>query len=144
MPIYPKEFIKAKLLHGYIFDIIASVIVSVIYLFLNFSISNALIILIVSVIASSPFIILGLLIELKYPKLNWDNPQKAVKQNMNTVIIMFGDMGFIAALCFIALTYIESSLAAYSFIISVSLILSLIFINWLFKYAEKRFYEIEI
>jgi ABC-2 type transport system permease protein len=144
MPIYPKEFIEAKLLHGYVFDVIASVMISVIYLFFDFSILNALIILIISIIASSPFIILGLLIELKYPKLNWDNPQKAVKQNMNAVIIMFGNMGFIAALCLISFKFIKSPLAAYSFILSVSLILSLIFINWLFRYAEKRFYEIEI
>ncbi len=30
----------------------------------------------------------GMLIDLNFPKLNWDNEQKAVKQNMNVMINM--------------------------------------------------------
>jgi len=36
---------------------------------------------------------LGLYVDLLRPKLNWDNEQAAVKQNLNIIILMFGSMG---------------------------------------------------
>lgn len=35
---------------------------------------------------------IGILLELRFPKLNWDNEEKAVKQNMNFMMVMFGSM----------------------------------------------------
>lgn len=35
---------------------------------------------------------IGLLVDLSFPKLQWDNEQRAVKQNMNVLIVMF--LGF--------------------------------------------------
>lgn len=34
----------------------------------------------------------GILIDINFPKLQWENEQKAVKQNVNVVIMMFGGM----------------------------------------------------
>jgi ABC-2 type transport system permease protein len=44
----------------------------------------------------------GILIDLKSPKLNWDNEQKAVKQNFNLLFNMF--FGIIVAVGAIVLT----------------------------------------
>ncbi len=45
--------------------------------------------------------ILGLLVDAAMPKLNWDTEQKAVKQNFNGVIAIFGSMGIGALVVFI-------------------------------------------
>lgn len=41
-----------------------------------------------SVIGTIFSIFLGIIIDLNYPKLNWDNEQRAVKQNFNVLVIM--------------------------------------------------------
>jgi len=43
---------------------------------------------------------LGLLIDLAKPKLEWDNEQAAVKNNMNVLIMVFGGMGLTAGIGF--------------------------------------------
>ncbi|MGE5627731.1 MAG: putative ABC transporter permease subunit [Solirubrobacterales bacterium] len=35
----------------------------------------------------------GIIIDVSFPKLNWDTEQKAVKQNLNGTILIFGSMG---------------------------------------------------
>jgi ABC-2 type transport system permease protein len=45
--------------------------------------------------------ILGLLIDVAMPKLNWDTEQKAVKQNLNGLIAIFGSMGLSALIIFL-------------------------------------------
>lgn len=45
--------------------------------------------------------ILGLIVDIAMPKLNWDTEQKAVKQNFNGVIAMFGSMGLSALIVFL-------------------------------------------
>ena len=50
----------------------------------------------------------GLLIDLHFPKLNWDNAYKAVKQNLNVVIHIVLNM-FLAAVVFLALFRSERS-----------------------------------
>jgi ABC-2 type transport system permease protein len=44
--------------------------------------------------------VLGLIIDVAMPKLNWDTEQKAVKQNFNGVIAIFGSMGLGALMVF--------------------------------------------
>ncbi|UZQ49660.1 transporter [Clostridium kluyveri] len=47
-----------------------------------------IIIILLSVIGTIFSIFLGIIIDLNYPKLNWDNEQRAVKQNFNVLISM--------------------------------------------------------
>jgi ABC-2 type transport system permease protein len=45
--------------------------------------------------------IIGLIVDVAMPKLNWDTEQKAVKQNFNGVIAIFGSMGLGALIVFL-------------------------------------------
>jgi ABC-2 type transport system permease protein len=49
-----------------------------------------------------PIAYISLLIETKRPLLVWDNPQRAVKQNMNVVISMLICMAYVIVLGFAA------------------------------------------
>lgn len=46
------------------------------------------VVILLSVIGTVFSIFLGIFIDLNYPKLNWDNEQRAVKQNFNVIISM--------------------------------------------------------
>ncbi|MBN2285151.1 MAG: hypothetical protein JXI43_01790 [Tissierellales bacterium] len=51
---------------------------------------------ILGLISAIPIVLVGLLIDISRPYLTWDNPQRAVKQNMN-VLISMGLCGLITA-----------------------------------------------
>ncbi|MFL0269129.1 putative ABC transporter permease subunit [Candidatus Clostridium radicumherbarum] len=89
MPISYGKQIAAKLLSAIMLNligvgllIIAAMVIFIppVYLLLQ------LIVIAILVVLFSAF--LGILIDLTYPKLDWDNEQRAVKQNMNVIITM--------------------------------------------------------
>lgn len=89
MPISYGKQIAAKLLSAIMLNligagllIIAAMVIFIppVYLLLQ------LIVIAILVVLCSAF--LGILIDLTYPKLDWDNEQRAVKQNMNVIITM--------------------------------------------------------
>lgn len=47
-------------------------------------------------ISGVPFVFIGLLIDLYNPQLKWENPQRAVKQNLNVVVMMGIGSGYVA------------------------------------------------
>ncbi|WP_333887801.1 transporter [Clostridium sp.] len=59
-----------------------------------------IIILLLSVIGTIFSIFLGMIIDLNYPKLNWDNEQRAVKQNFNVLWSMLSGSLIIGILIF--------------------------------------------
>lgn len=90
LPVSYYKVVYAKLLTGFVISLIGFILILfVAKLLFNFSI----IILFLSIILSVPGIIFtsqaGLLLDINYPKLNWDNEYKPVKQNMNVVINIF-------------------------------------------------------
>jgi ABC-2 type transport system permease protein len=144
MPISPKEFILPKLVHGFIFVIIASVISCLLGLVVaKLPLINCIVAFIISILLSLPLLIIGMLIELKWPKLNWDNPTKAMKQNVNVVIITFGQMIVLVLIGFIITNVAASPLYTYLGLGFVAIILTLILYKILIGYANKRYYEIE-
>lgn len=89
VPISYGKQIAAKLLSAIMLNligagllIIAAMVIFIppVYLLLQ------LIVIAILVVLCSAF--LGILIDLTYPKLDWDNEQRAVKQNMNVIITM--------------------------------------------------------
>lgn len=86
--------------------------------------------------------ILGLIVDVAMPKLNWDTEQRAVKQNFNGVIAIFGSMGLGALIIFLG---VQLHL---SFVISAVLV-PLVFAAadlWLYRilvsYGSKRLEEL--
>jgi ABC-2 type transport system permease protein len=69
------------------------------------------------------------------PKLNWDNEQRAVKQNMNLVFNMLLGMGA-AGIAVVFLIFVSSSMIVTSLVFIIGLLAA----NFgLYKLLEKRF-----
>jgi ABC-2 type transport system permease protein len=143
MPISPWEFVIPKLIHGGLFVVLASVISCIFgYVFLKLHLLNIFFAFVMSIAVSMPILIVGLLLELKWPKLDWDNLAKAMKQNVNVVIIMFGSIFILVILGVLTVSIIKTPLYAYVFIIMLSGLASACLYALLLKYSNKRFYEI--
>jgi ABC-2 type transport system permease protein len=56
---------------------------------------------------------LGMLIDLAKPKLVWDNEQRAVKQNVNSVILIFGGMFLAAVIGVVGGIFLKTPLTAF-------------------------------
>jgi ABC-2 type transport system permease protein len=89
MPISYGKQIAAKLLSAIMLNLIGVglLIIAVMVIFIPpVYLLLQLIVIAILVVLFSAF--LGILIDLTYPKLDWDNEQRAVKQNMNVIITM--------------------------------------------------------
>lgn len=93
IPLSFKDQIKARMLPGFILSAI-SVFITLALSFYYIGFIPELIFtgLIVSILGVLLTTFTGMLLDLKFPKLNWDTEEKAVKQNLNFVAVMFGSM----------------------------------------------------
>lgn len=145
LPIDPMKFINAKLIHGFIFSIIGSLMGGILGLYiLKLSFGSFLFALVISLLLQIPFLQLGLLCELKWPYLIWDNPQKPMKQNPNAIVVTLTTMFGMPAAIFFAIKFIESSTLIYLIFTIIPLVLAVLLQIFILKYAVKRFYEIEV
>ena len=92
----------AKVFSGVFISYIGVLLVFIVgEIILRFSAVTLLIMLIISPIAVLYPNLLGIIIDLINPKLKWDSEQKAVKQNLNGIITMFGGAAIIGGMIFL-------------------------------------------
>lgn len=89
LPISYREQILAKVLLGIIVSIVSDILILIVGTIV-FKINFLMIIMlaITSIIGIIFYSFLGIFIDLKFPKLDWDNEAKAVKQNFNGLIVI--------------------------------------------------------
>jgi ABC-2 type transport system permease protein len=81
---------------------------------------------ILSAVALVPISAVGIYIDLKRPKLIWNNPQEAIKQNFNVVIAML--LGFVLVSVFAAIGYFITTFGLNTFaVFGIMLIIILAF-----------------
>ena len=94
LPIDAKKYIRSKLLFSYLIMgpvmIIASVVACII---IKANWIDFICILLVPQVAALLYSLIGLLLNLKFYNLEWDNPTQAVKQGANIVLPMLIDFG---------------------------------------------------
>lgn len=96
LPVSFERQINAKVFAGIIVSLIGTVMMlGVAVLLVRVPVYFLVLVFIVSVLSIVFSNYLGILIDLNYPKLNWDNEQKAVKQNLNVLINML--LGIVVA-----------------------------------------------
>ena len=99
VPVSAQEQLKGKFLNGFWPPAILCVFNAVFFAFFaSMPFINALIALSYSLVASAAFTYISMIPDVVKPKLKWNNPQEAIKQNTNAVIIMFVIMAIIIAL----------------------------------------------
>jgi len=148
IPVSYKTQAAAKFLHSLAVPSIGLLFSSAVLLFyLKISIvlfAPAVILALVGVVV---FTALGMIIDLSRPRLDWETPQKAVKNNPNVVVTMFLEIGFIIGvgfLCKLFFSWKLNSLVIYLSLLGVLLIIAFGLVHYLFASAPRKYESIAI
>ncbi|AJA47642.1 hypothetical protein CPAST_c15670 [Clostridium pasteurianum DSM 525 = ATCC 6013] len=119
IPVPYRDQIIAKVLIGIMVSITA-VVIMLITGAIVFKISSLMLIMlfIISVIGTIFYSFLGIFIDLKFPKLDWDNEAKAVKQNFNGIIVTLALL-FISAFTSLICIFLNINLIISFFILLI-------------------------
>jgi ABC-2 type transport system permease protein len=115
------------------------------YFILALPFLSLLLVLILGVMGSLPILLFGLLLDLNRPLLNWDNPQKAVKNNMNVLFTLFAGMayaGLLIGLSMAAGFFISDGLG-YGIFAAVSVAMTVLFWRIIQRQLEKKLLKFE-
>lgn len=123
LPIRPVDLIKAKFIHGAFFGFVASIIVGVLLLYLNVPFYIIFLSFVIGNLYLFVIYLVGIILELNWPKLVWDNPQKPMKQNVNAVFIIFINFALIGINYLITKNISQTILILAFFIIPIILLL---------------------
>lgn len=147
MPVSYNDQINARLLSHIILSVILIVACSIsVIAVTGLNIFSLLAALLLGLIASMPTAYISLIIDTKRPLLVWDNPQRAVKQNMNVVISMLICMAYIiilGAVGFFSVRLFGIS-TAIGIVFAVCILLTIVFDRITRKKFENWFMQIEI
>lgn len=89
LPVEARLLVRVKLLFSLAFAALGAVLVSgILYLVLHLPPTYLLIVFILGLLSSWPVAALGLMVDLSYPRLDWVDPQQAMKGNFNGLIAM--------------------------------------------------------
>ena len=148
IPISPREQVAAKFLHSYLIALLgigASTIVLAGMLRLG---AGALLPAVgLALAAAITLTAVGMIIDLLRPLLDWTNPQKAIKQNLNVLFAFLADIGILVLLGFLAAFLGKIGLSGNIKLIvlfAVLLVLAVVSAKILVKLADRRYREIEV
>jgi len=144
LPVKAETFLLAKLAHGLIFAVLGSFIgVGLIALVLKLDFLDIIAGLAVSLSLSSLLNMGGLWLDTANPRLSWDNPIAAMKQNPNAVIAILGSMGLMGGVGWLVF---KLSMGSGAFALWFGLVPALVFVILLSlfpRFAEKRLAAME-
>ncbi|HOE09290.1 MAG TPA: hypothetical protein PLV89_10515 [Treponemataceae bacterium] len=154
LPIPVKTLLTAKIGHAMIYAVFALLLIGIPSLILlhfeELHISSANIILIMSctvLLSMSLCFLMHLLdiwIDTARPKLNWETPTSAFKQNLNSVISVFLSMGLIILLAVLAIFVLKKTMITLILLSCVILIGDIILWRVYVRWAEKRLAAMEV
>ena len=126
IPVEPMTIINAKVVLGIIFGFVPCLLITIILLALG--LMNVLDFILINIPLFLFIVVtnyIGIYIDLRRPKLEWENETVAVKQNTNTIIYMFLDWALTMIIVAFGVILIFIRIPAFV----ASLILSLIFLG---------------
>jgi ABC-2 type transport system permease protein len=148
IPVSPWEQVVAKFLHSYLVSIMGIVAASVVIIvFLHLKAVLLIAAMGLALITIALLTAIGMMIDLARPLLDWTNPQKAIKQNLNVLLATLADIGILTLAFFGARFMIKARLTDGVIIGALSSGMALLaaLSYWaLLKFAEKRYREVEI
>lgn len=142
IPMNYMTIVMSKILCSMLFSSIGIILLlGVLGVVLGIGIKIILLSLVISIFGMVLSSIIGITIDLNYPKLNWDSEQKAVKQNLNMVI----GMGISIALAFITIKTISAfkldGVFAFTFIVVMYFVITVLFYLYLRRNLDRLFEE---
>lgn len=144
IPLSFRKQIQAKLISAYIFGGVGNIFVLIaanVLFPLNIAINTT--ILALSLVAIIPIIESGLLIDIFHPKLDWDNEQKAVKQNLNVIWSMLAAILIGACIIYMVIRFFQSLAAAAAFMFCCFGLLALVFYYLLMTRGIELYQKLE-
>ena len=147
IPVAPREQAAAKFLHSYMIAMLGVVTASVVAaIVLHLKAVHLAAAAGLALVAGVLLTAVGMIIDLARPLLDWTNPQKAIKQNLNVLLALLADIGILTAAFFGVRALIRAKLAA-------NVVLGVLFVGLaalaaaryriLLKFADKRYPEID-
>jgi ABC-2 type transport system permease protein len=147
IPVAPREQAAAKFLHSYMIAMLGVVTASAVAaIILHLKAVHLAAAAGLALVAGVLLTAVGMIIDLARPLLDWTNPQKAIKQNLNVLLAMLADIGILTAAFFGVRALIRAKLAANAVlgVLFVGLAaLAALSYRILLRFADKRYPEIE-
>ena len=147
IPVAPREQAAAKFVHSYLVAMLGAVTASVVAaVFFHLKPVHLGPAFILSMAAGVLLTAVGMMIDLARPLLDWTNPQKAIKQNLNVLLALLADVGILTAVFFAVKGLIRAGLGT-------NVVLGIVFVGLaalaaasyriLLDFADRRYPQIE-
>lgn len=144
IPVSFKTQLMAKVLSGLIFSLIGSLLIVIIGdIFIKMPVYVLLMVLILVFLGVSFSCLAGMLIDLNFPKLHWDNEQKAVKQNFNSLLCMLICFILAGVSIFAAAIFHLNTLLTFAMLGGITLVFDIILYNVLCTSGVETFKKIQ-
>lgn len=147
IPVAPREQAAAKFLHSYLVAMLGVVTAGIVAaIFLHLRPAHLAVAAGLSLAAAVPLTAVGMMIDLARPLLDWTNPQKAIKQNLNVMLGLFADIGILTALFFGVKPLVKAGLpaaAVVGIVFAALAVLAAASYAALLKFADRRYPAIE-
>jgi ABC-2 type transport system permease protein len=147
IPVSPREQITAKFFHSYLVSLlgilVAAIALRILIPFKSFQLAIAVALSLVAMILMTA---VGMMIDLARPLLDWTNPQKAIKQNLNVLLAMLADVAILAAAFFSIKALIDAGVSPnviLSAVFAVLACLAALSYKALVRFADKRYRDID-
>ncbi|MBM3293671.1 MAG: hypothetical protein FJY82_04015 [Candidatus Aminicenantes bacterium] len=147
IPVSPRDQAKGKFLHSYAVAVLGIVAAAAV---IRFTVRPAASVMAAaaaySAVGAVALTSLGMMIDLARPLLNWTNPQKAIKQNLNVLLAVLADLAFFGLLFLLAKFLGRagmSAAAAMAVLFALLTVLSAGSYRLLLAFADKRYPQIE-
>ena len=148
IPVLPREQVIAKFLHSYIIALLGIITASVVLVaILHLKAVACAVAIVLALLAGIVLTSVGMSIDLARPLLDWTNPQKAIKQNLNVLFALLANIGFLTILGFLLFFLAKAGISSNTLLIALIValvVLSLFSFRFLLRFAERRYTEIEV
>jgi ABC-2 type transport system permease protein len=147
IPVAPREQVAAKFLHSYLVAALGVITAGIVgAAVLHLEVAHLAAAAGLALVAGVLFTVLGMIIDLARPLLDWANPQKAIKQNLNVLLAMLADIGILTFVFFGVKALVKAKLGT-NIVLGVVFagLMALAVVSYLalLKFADKRYPEIE-
>ena len=146
IPVAPREQAAAKFLHSYLVALLGVATAGgVAAVMLRIKVEHVAAAAGLALVAGALLTAVGMIIDLARPLLDWTNPQKAIKQNLNVLLGMLADVGIMTAAFFAAKALMKAGLgtgAVLGVLFAALGLLAGVSYAALMRFADRRYPEI--
>lgn len=148
IPVAPREQVAGKFLHSYLVALLGNLTAMVVLVVvLRLKATYCAVAFLFALVGGVVLTAVGMTIDLARPLLQWTNPQKAIKQNLNVVFALLAELGILAIVGY-ALNLLSKAGVSGNGLLLIALA-ALIFLSWsgyhfLLKFSDRRYRDIEV